>query len=294
MANEGRKRNGSGRDLEESPPPAAVGASSAEDGTEVPYAAYVARYGRGRLGGSGLLLQLAQRALWQGRAVRLLDCDLKSQTLSTYYPAVPCGSGGGVDGAGRLCTSPRSEDAADVKAFVLSDLDRLTADRISRLLDVSGGDSVLQDLLRDLELPAFCREEGIAFTWLCPLGPDKEDFRHLLRAVERGDVSPSDMLLALNEGAIRNGQNPSGAFDAIIGGADFQAMVGAGAKSIYVPRLPCMDPLREGLLDFYAVAARRHGRRGEPPSPVLAHMTKRWLGVLEAEYERAEAVERLP
>jgi len=30
-----------------------------------------------------------------------------------------------------------------------------------------------------MELPSFCEENGMRFTWLCPLGPNVEDFQHV-------------------------------------------------------------------------------------------------------------------
>ena len=256
--------------------------------------AYVARYGRGRLGGSGFLLALAQRAMWQGRAVKLLDGDLQSATLSGYYPP-PREPDGAVDeGKPRLCTSPGSDSAPVVKAWVMDDLAAMHEDRTSRLLDVSGGDSVLQDLLRDLQLPDYCRYAGVAFTWLCMLGPDLEDFSHVLRAVEKGRLVPGDMLLVMNEATVRGGKDTLGAFEPLVGSEDWRALLDAGAKSIFMRRLPCMDPIRAGKLDLYALAARAPAPDGELPNPVHSFMAQRWLHELEKEYERADVADRLP
>jgi hypothetical protein len=175
----------------------------------------------------------------------------------------------------------------------LDDLSALGEDRVSRGLDVSGGDRVLEELMCDLDLPGFCRDEGIAFLWLCMLGPDEEDFSHIATAVARGQMRPEDMLLVMNEVAIRSGQNPAGAFDFIHARADFEEMARAGAKVLYLPRLPCMDKLRGNRLDFYRVAAGGPGPNGKRDA-VLQYMTKRWLADIEAGYAKLGIADRLP
>ena len=113
---------------------------------------YIMRWGRGRLGGSGLCLQMAQRAWSYGRTVKLRDGDRKSRTLINYYPPRE-----GVAPEDQVCTAPPSEDTEDYKRYVLGDLDDAAEDRLSRTGDVSGGDRANQELMRDLHLPEFCR-----------------------------------------------------------------------------------------------------------------------------------------
>jgi len=45
---------------------------------------YMAKWGRGRLGGTGALMVLGQHAEAHGRPVRWMDGDLKSGTLSAF------------------------------------------------------------------------------------------------------------------------------------------------------------------------------------------------------------------
>ena len=62
---------------------------------------------------------------------------------------------------------------------------------------------------------------GFGFAWLCVLGPDLEDFEHVRTAVQAGHMKPQHMVLVMNEGAIRQGQNPAGVFDPVTTNADF-------------------------------------------------------------------------
>jgi hypothetical protein len=67
--------------------------------------------GRGRSGGSTGLDLLIQRCRIAGRRIKPLDGDLRSKTLTSFYPAVDNKGAAIEDGA----SSPRSEEPADMK-----------------------------------------------------------------------------------------------------------------------------------------------------------------------------------
>jgi len=248
------------------------------------------RYGRGRLGGSGVILTAIQRARFHGRRIKPMEGDLKSRTLAGYYPSHAPDGRPILDGA----TTPRSENLGDFKSWIGDTMDDMAEDRISRALDISGGDRVMQELLADLSLSAFCGERGFKFLALCMLGSDMEDFNHIRAAVDAGVLHPMHMILIMNEGAIRSGQNPDGAFDAIVDHPDYQALLNSGAVPVYLPRLPCMDALREQRLNFYDVAANRPGPDGKRPRATMQHMTNKWLGDFEAQHVLRDTAGRLP
>lgn len=253
-------------------------------------AVMVHREGRGRLGGTTVLLSIIQRAFSQGRQVKVLEGDLKSRTLARYYPShTP--EGMPIEGGASM---PRSEDFADFKVWINGGLDAMVVDGISRVLDVSGGDRAMREFLHDLDLPAFCAQFDKELLSACMLGPDVEDFNHIRAAVDAGNLHPRHMILVLNEGVIRSGQNPAGAFDATKQHPDFLAMVKGGAVPIYVTKLPCLDLLREQRLDFYDVAAGRPGPDGTRPRPTTQFMTGKWLADFEAQHVRWGTAGRLP
>ncbi len=248
------------------------------------------RYGRGRLGGSGVILTAIQRARFNGRRIKPMEGDLKSRTLASYYPSHAPDGRPILDGA----TMPRSENLGDFKSWIGDNMDDMAEDGISRALDISGGDRVMQELLADLSLAAFCGERGFKFLALCMLGSDMEDFNHIRAAVDAGVLHPMHMILIMNEGAIRSGQNPDGAFDATVDHPDYQALLNSGAVPVYLPRLPCMDALREQRLNFYDVAANRPGADGKRPRATMQHMTNKWLGDFEAQHVLRDTAGRLP
>ena len=165
---------------------------------------------------------------------------------------------------------------------------------MSRVVDISGGDRVLQELLQDLNLGGFCDSVGIRFVSLCMIGPDVEDFRHIREAADVGDLQPKHMMLVMNEGVIRQGQNAVGAFDGIAASPDFESLVKAGARAVSMRRLPCMDIFREQRADVFAVATGQPDASGNRPRATLVHMARKWIEDSEAEHVRRRTVEWLP
>lgn len=241
---------------------------------------YMARWGRGRLGGTGTLMVLGQRAEAQGRPVRWLDGDLKSGTLSAFY--------------GDRCSRAPSEDAADFRDWIMGDLDDLVQDRQSRVLDVSGGSSSMEELLRDMELPSFCAENDMRFTWLCPLGPNLEDFQHVRGAVEAGHMQPKDMLLILNEGVIRKGQNAAGVFIPLLDSAGFVEVIRAGARMLFMPQNPVFDEVRQLGLSYYHILVDNRDPVTGKVKAARQHVVKKWLEALETGIARQNTEDAVP
>ena len=249
---------------------------------------WVERRGRGRLGGSGMMLALIQRARFHGRRVKPLDADFKSRTLSNYYPATGANGEPVPDGA----SAPQTRDVTGFKAWLLDELNAAHADGIARVLDVSGGSREIDEMMTDLDLAEFCDEFGIRLLSLCLLGPDREDFLHLLEAVATSSIRPRNLLVAFNEGMLRGG-NAETVFSAIKASQDFRDLERAGARAMFVHRLPCMTELRDRRDDFYAVAAGRRVDDRLPPATQI-HMTRKWLAQNEAEFKRLQIEDRLP
>ena len=248
------------------------------------------RAGRGRTGGSTGLDLIVQRARHQGRRVKPLDGDLRSGTLSRLYPATDDEGRPVQDGA----SSPKTDELPDIKEWLSAELDNMVEERVSRVLDLSGGDRVMQEYVRDLALMDFCRDFGIEATVSIYLGPDMEDFRHATQLLISGEFACERVLLVLNEGVIRQGQTTAGAFDPIKNDPEFHRLLAAGARPVFVRRLTCMSVLRERGLRFYDILGRRPGTPDAHVSPTLYHMTKTWLEGFERELQVSQAVEWLP
>ncbi len=248
------------------------------------------RAGRGRTGGSTGLDLAIQRGRFQGRRVKPLDGDRRSKTLSTLYPSVNERGEPIEDGA----TAPRSDELPDIKKWLSEEFDGMVEDGVSRALDLSGGDRVMQEFVRDLALNDFCRDYGITPTVALFLGPDIEDFRHATEILRSGEFPSERTMLVLNEGVIRHGQTTEGAFDPIMAMPEFDALGGDGVRTLFLRRLTCMAVLRERGFGFYDAVSGKPDSKGAKASPTLAHMTKTWLATFEREITETKLANWLP
>ncbi len=232
--------------------------------------------GRGFGGKSTGLAELVWRARNAGREVIIADGDPRSRTLSGMF-----------EGA----TSPPTEELPDVKDWLTGLLNRMVKERRSAVLDLGGGDRVLQEYGRDLRLVEFCARRGIEPLALYFLGPEEEDLRHVLSIWDAGYFRPKRTILVLNEGVIREGRTASGAFERTHRHPGFERMVAEGAVSVLMQRLACMDLLRQRGLGLYAAAA---GDGADPLDPVEQFMVEDWLAGLEERRAEAGAAAWLP
>ncbi|MBY0331760.1 MAG: hypothetical protein K2X49_13935 [Acetobacteraceae bacterium] len=233
--------------------------------------------GRGFGGKSTGLAELVWRARNAGREVIVADGDPRSRTLAGMF-----------EGA----THPPTEELPDVKAWLTGVLNRMVKERRSAVLDLGGGDRVLQEYGRDLRLVEFCHRRGIEPVALYFLGPEEEDLRHVLSIWEAGYFRPKRTLLVLNEGVIREGRTVIGAFERTLEHPGFREMVDeGGAVPVLMHRLACMDLLRQRGLGLYAAAA---GDGADPLDPVEQFMVEDWLADLEKRRAEAGAAAWLP
>ena len=246
---------------------------------------WLIRCGRGRVGGSTFLNFAIEWGRHRGRRVKPLDGDLRSRTLTALYPAV---RGDGTPDAD-AAVSPSSEELIDNKAWFTTELDASVEDGVCRAVDFGGGDRVIQEYGADLRIGDFCASLGLPLIWAFVLGPDEEDLRHVTQILKSGHVTGGRLLLVMNEGVIRPGQKANGVFEAISRQADYLQLLEDGAEVFIMPRLTCLDQLREKGLSFYDAAGGRGDREGRRASPTTQHMTSAWLKVMEAQLEASGA-----
>lgn len=248
------------------------------------------RWGRGRSGGSTGCDVVVQRARYSGRRVKPLDGDLRTRTLSALYPSQD-EQGQPIEGG---ASAPKSDDLADIKEWMSDELDEMVRTGISRVLDLSGGDRVLQEYVRDLELEQYCEDHKVGLTLAVFLGPDMDDFRHATQLLSSGEFKCGRTLLVLNEGVVRMGQTTAGVFDPIMSQPEFKSLIRQGARSLFMRRLTCMARVRERGLRFYDLLDSSPGSLGSSVSPTLQHMTRTWLLNFERGIEESGVADWLP
>jgi hypothetical protein len=238
------------------------------DGGKSPSPVLAVGLGRGFGGKSTGLSELVWRARDQGRDVIVADGDARSRTLAGMFPEA---------------VSPASDELPDVKEWLSGILNRMVEERRSAVLDLGGGDRVLQEYGRDLLLVEFCAEYGIEPLALYFLGPEEEDLKHVLSIWEAGYFRPKRAFLVMNEGVIREGRTMAGAFGPTLGDPGVAGMIAAGAVPVLMKRLACMDLVRRSGLGFYGAASGAKGATGRPLDPTYAFMVRKWLRDLEGE-----------
>lgn len=248
------------------------------------------RFGRGRLGGSMGMDLYIQRARFHGRRVKPLDGDLRSRTLSTLYPAHATDGSPIQDGA----SMPRSEETADYKQWLIPEFERMVVDGVSRVIDLGGGERVMQEFVRVFPLSNYCEDFGVDLLPIFFLGPDLEDLSHVLQILRTGALRSSRTLLVMNEGVIRSGEISEGAFNPLMAHPDFEALIKDGARSVTLRKLHCLDLLRARRFGFYDAAYGRPDPNGEKAGPTLQFMTKIWLEDHEGEHKTVGSAGWLP
>ena len=245
-------------------------------GSQEPAPVLAVGLGRGFGGKSTGLREVVDRARNQGRQVIVADGDGRSKTLAAMFPDA---------------MQPPSEEMPDVKAWLSQVLNRMVKEQRSAVLDLGGGDRVLQEYGRDLRLVEFCERRGIIPLALFYLGPEEEDLRHVLSIWEAGYFRPKRSILVLNEGVIREGRTVVGAFERTLKHPGFATMVEAGAVPILMQRLACMDAVKAAGLGLYEAAT---GEGDQPLDPVEQFMVEDWLADLEAKRREVSAHSWLP
>ena len=242
------------------------------------------RLGRGRTGGSTLLDIVVQLARRDGREVIVGDGDRRNPTLAALYPP---GQPGGA-------FVPPTDDTQDMKDWITGLIGQAIEGRSSLVLDLSGGDTFLQDYGRDLALVPFCETQGLNPVALFTTGPEMDDYEHVLKIWRAGYFRPKRAVLVLNEHLVMQGRTPAGAFNAIMARPEGRELGAAGLKVMVMPRLPCMAEVRKSGLSFLDAAAGKPGPDGRPFNPVRRFMVSQWVQRVQEEIASIGAAEWMP
>jgi hypothetical protein len=243
----------------------------------------VVRHGRGRTGGSTFLDFLIQRARRARRDVIVGDGDKGNATLASFYP--PDEEGG--------ASQPKSADIADVSEWVTSLCGEMAARKASLVVDLGGGDRVLAEHARDMDLPEFCQAAGGVPLAIYMIGPDKDDFDHVFSIFRAAYFACPHSLLVLNYNLVRAGKNRASAFEWLDTHPGYLEMAKT-AVGINMERLACMDAMREEGLSFYDVVDNKRGKNGKPFDLARQFQVQVWLNKLEKQFRDEGVEEWLP
>ena len=91
------------------------------------------------------------------------------------------------------------------------------------VLDMGGGDKVLAEHAKDLNLREFCEAAGVQPLAIYSMGPTMEDFDHVMRIYEKGYFRSDRSVMVLNESLVPAGKAPGGMFDFVYAHPRFRA-----------------------------------------------------------------------
>jgi hypothetical protein len=163
----------------------------------------------------------------------------------------------------------------------------------SLILDLGGGDRVLAEHSQEMELPEFCESVGAEPLAIYMVGPERDDFEHVLSVVRAGYFRAPHAILVLNHSLVRAGKNAASAFDWLYRHPGFTEMSDV-AKTVVMPRLGCMDHMRAAGLSFYDAIDNRSGRDGLPLDPGRQFQVGVWVNKMEKQFHDLGIAEWLP
>jgi hypothetical protein len=237
------------------------------------------RFGRGRTGGSTMLDLLIQLARAAGRPVLIGDGDRRNTTLAGLYPPK------GRDGA----RQPATDELPDLKDWLMELMGEAVTTRTSLVVDLGGGDRLMQEMGKDLGLIEFCEESGVEPVALYFTGPDMDDFEHVLAIWRAGYFRSRRGILFLNEHLVPQGRTPVGAFDGILARPEMEELVEGGIETVLLPRLSCLKEMRAAGFDFLTAASGKVRF-----DPMRAFMVKSWVKSVREKLAHVGADQWLP
>ena len=252
--------------------------------TETARKVVLVRFGRGRGGGSTYLDVMIQQALVAGRRLIIADGDRRNPTLAGLYPA----------SSPYPATQPASDDPAVVKDWITDVLGDAIETESSVVLDMGGGDTAIQDLVRDVEIVEFAEMNGYHPVGAFFCGADMDDFDHILSIWRSGYFRPKRSILVFNDFLVQAGRPVETAFQHIQARPEMAEMTSQGMEIMNLPRLPCMEDVRRKGLSFLEATTRKPGLDGLPLNPLRQHMVKQWLDRINANLASIGATEWMP
>ena len=192
-------------------------------------------HGRGGTGKSTGVRILKERADEAGRPVAIADADRTNATLAAFYQDV---------------VRPEYPDEKTVADWLDELVNSQAETRMSLLLDMGGGDQVFKRFAASLELASLLQREGIMPVALHFFGPDIDDLAYLHDIEQSGAFCPTQTVLVLNQGLIKDARPTDAAFAEVRDHSIYRSALKRGAKEIVLPRLACMQEVNSRRLTF--------------------------------------------
>ncbi|MBR0641225.1 GTPase domain-containing protein [Plastoroseomonas hellenica] len=219
--------------------------------------------GRQRVGKTTLLNALVQFYRPRGADIRVWNADLQNATnhLGLFHAdadTVPPGS------------------FEDTRLWLEARITDQVMERYDAILDVGGGETVLNKLAQEVRLVDTLERRGIRMVAMHVLGPDPADLDYLVRFSNEELFLPRATVLVLNEGLITSGQSAENAFAQIRRHPALLQAVNRGARVRLLPVLSCMGQVASRGLMFSDMANGKQASGHEATSFFDQERTALW------------------
>ncbi|MGD0108633.1 MAG: hypothetical protein ABSC06_32020 [Rhodopila sp.] len=215
--------------------------------------------GRGKVGKSSWLRWAIEQNIARGGTPVIADGDRTNPTLLAVFPEA---------------TRPRSGEDEDVRDWLNELVEDQIETRRTTFLDLGGGDTILKQWSRELDLAQFLHSYGVTPVLLHVLGSDIDDLAYL-RDLETV-FAPPHTAIVLNEGMVPSGRSPLAAFEPFLSNEIFQAACKRGAAVVKMPRLGCMQDVDRRRIGFADAEAGNVKPGQEKLGPVRRQMVAMW------------------
>jgi len=230
--------------------------------------------GRGKTGKSTFIRWASEASVSHGASPMIADADRTNATLAAFFEGVE---------------RPPSPEDEDVRLWLNGLIDRQIEERFSGFLDLGGGDLLLKQWARDLELSPFLEANGVSCVAVHFLTSDMDDLAYLRDMEEGARFQPARTALVLNEGLVPPGRSAATAFGPIIEHDVFRKAVARGAVPVRMPRLACMHEIDQRRLSFEDAAAGRVKAGQEKIGAVNRQLISIWRREMATAFARVQS-----
>jgi hypothetical protein len=225
--------------------------------------------GQGGTGKTTLLRWICERALSRNDSDLILaTVDPINRELAHYFPTT---------------ASPKTQDPAQVSAWLERLLTRLMETKASAAIDFGGGDVTLSRLVGQIpDLAAMMEDATVHPVALYPLSPRTTDLTPLV-AMEKAGFQPQATALILNEGRADPTGDPEQDFAQVRRHSAYRTAIARGAVEIWMPRLHAAKAIEDRRIGFnQAVGGTMPQGRTDPGLGLFDRSrTRHWLTAME-------------
>lgn len=222
--------------------------------------------GRGKTGKTLFLRWLAESAQKADRPHLLADIDPTNATFSSYFENV---------------SRPDTFNQTAVRDWLQEFIEYAIANRITAIIDLGGGDTVLRTIAS--EMPGFdtmIDEAGLSMAMFYLVGPHPEDLTPAATLSALG-FNPNARAIVLNEGVAPLGTSREQAFARVVATDVYKAQITSGTIPLWMPRLFAADAIEARTASF---AAARDGKTNPPLGIFDRSRVNTWLRRMDEQF----------